>query len=523
MVERVLIIDDDPVQRRLVENIVGKAGYETAAVDGGEAALKVMLATASTPYDCVVLDLVMPDLDGLGVLGRMREAGLEIPVIVQAAHGGIDNVVTALRAGAVDFVVKPVGFERLSVSLRNAMVAQALACEIARQKRGRSGALTFRDIITRSPKMHAVLGIAEKAASSTIPVLIEGESGVGKELIARAIHGSGERRTKPFVAVHCGALPENLVESILFGHERGAFTGAAERHDSKFLEASGGTLFLDDVGELPPAAQVKVLRAVQDGEIRPIGGRTPIEVNARIVTATNRNLMSGVKSGRFREDLFYRLHVFPIMVPPLRDRAEDIPELIRHFLVRFAAEEGKRIRTMSAETMQMLSRYRWPGNVRQLENAIFRAVLLAHGDEITSREFPQIAAEIGDLDAGNLRIAAQMHAMLARTDDVGARQPCESHMGRAATQVPLLPGDGDSADHLLMPAVPTDGGSALNLLNDGGNVRSLEDIEADVIRFALAHYRGQISEVARRLRIGRSTLYRKLEVLGCAMANDTGA
>jgi DNA-binding NtrC family response regulator len=523
MVERVLIVDDDPVQRRLVENIVGKAGYETAAVDGGEAALKVMLATASTPYDCVVLDLVMPGLDGLGVLVRMREAGLEIPVIVQAADGGMDNVVTAIRAGAVDFVVKPVGFERLSVSLRNAMVARVLASEIARQKRGRSGALTFRDIITRSPKMRAVLRIAEKAASSAIPVLIEGEPGVGKELIARPIHGSGERRAKPFVAVNCGALPENLVESILFGHERGAFTGAAERRDSKFLEASGGTLFLDDVDELSPAAQVKVLEAVQDGEIQPIGGRKPIKPNARILAATNRGLMSGVKSGRFRQDLFYRLHVFPLMVPSLRDRAEDIPELIRHFLVRFAAEEGKRIRSMSAETIQMLSRYRWPGNVLQLENAIFRAVLLAHGDEITSREFPQIAAEISDFDTGDQRTSAKTHAMLAPIDDVGARQLCESLMGRAATEVLLLPGNGHSAEHLVMPAEPTDGGSALNLLNDGGNIRSLEDIEADVIRFALAHYRGQISEVARRLRIGRSTLYRKLETLGCTMANDTGS
>jgi DNA-binding NtrC family response regulator len=523
MVERVLIVDDDPVQRRLVEDIVGKAGYETAAVDGGEAALKAMLATASTPYDCVVLDLVMPDLDGLGVLVRMREAGLEIPVIVQAADGGIDNVVTAIRAGAVDFVVKPVGFERLSVPLRKAMVAHALASKIGRQKRGRSGALTFRDIITRSPKMHAVLRIAEKAASSTTPVLIEGEPGVGKELIARAIHGSGERRAKPFVAVNCGALPENLVESILFGHERGVFTGAAERRDSKFLEASGGTLFLDDVGELPPAAQVKVLGAIQDGEIQPIGGRKPIKANARIVAATSRSLMSGVKSGRFRQDLFYRLHVFPLMVPSLRDRAEDVPELIRHFLVRFAAEEDRRIRSMSAETIQMLSRYRWPGNVLQLKNAIFRAVLLAHGDEITSREFPQIAAEIGDFDIGDQRTSATTHAMLASIDDVGARQPCESHMWRSTTEAPLLPGDSDSAEHFVMPAMLADGGSALNLLNDGGNIRSLEDIEADVIRFALAHYRGQISEVARRLRIGRSTLYRKLETLGCTMANDTSS
>ena len=295
MAERVLIVDDDPIQRRLVENMVGKAGYETMTVDGGEAALKLMLATASPAYDCVVLDLVMPDLDGLGVLGRMRQAGLDIPVIVQTAHGGIDNVVTAMRAGAIDFVVKPVGFERLSVSLRNAMAARALAGEIARQKRSRSGMLTFRDIITRSPKMHAVLRVAEKTASSAIPVLIEGESGVGKELIARAIHGSGERRTKPFVAVNCGALPENLVESILFGHEKGAFTGAAERHDGKFVEASGGTLFLDEVGELPPAAQVKLLRAIQEGEVEPVGGKRPIKANARIVSATNRNLISDVQ------------------------------------------------------------------------------------------------------------------------------------------------------------------------------------------------------------------------------------
>ncbi len=522
MAERVLIVDDDPVQRRLVENMVGKAGYDAAAADGGEAALKLMFATASPACDCVVLDLVMPDLDGLGVLSRMREAGLDIPVIVQTAHGGIDNVVTAMRAGAIDFVVKPVGFERLSVSLRNAMAARALAGEIARQKRSRSGTLTFRDIITRSPKMHAVLRVAEKAASSAIPVLIEGESGVGKELIARAIHGAGERRTKPFVAVNCGALPENLVESILFGHEKGAFTGAAERHDGKFVEASGGTLFLDEVGELPPAAQVKLLRAIQDGEVEPVGGRKTIKANARIISATNRNLISDVKSGRFREDLFYRLHVFPIMVPPLRDRAEDIPELTRHFLVRFAAEESKRIRSMSAETLQMLSLYRWPGNVRQLENAIFRAVVLADGEEITSGEFPQIAAQIRDVDAADRRIPAPMRATLAPTDDVGAEQLCEVNIGRTATDAPLLLDDGARREYPLIPAVAT-ASPMLHLLNDSGNVRSLVDIEADVIRFALSHYGGQMSEVARRLRIGRSTLYRKLDALGLATANDIGA
>jgi DNA-binding NtrC family response regulator len=532
MAERVLIVDDDPVQRRLVENMVGKAGYQTATVDGGEAALKLMLAAESTAFDCVVLDLVMPDIDGLGVLAGMRDAGLDIPVIVQTAHGGIDNVVTAMRAGAIDFVVKPVGFERLSVSLRNAMATRALAGEIARLKRSRSGTLTFRDIITRSPLMHAVLRTAEKTASSAIPVLIEGESGVGKELIARAIHGSGDRRAKPFVAVNCGALPENLVESILFGHEKGAFTGAAERHDGKFVEAAGGTLFLDEVGELPPPAQVKLLRAIQESEVEPVGGKKPIKVTARIISATNRNLITDVNSGRFREDLFYRLHVFPILVPPLRERVEDIPELTRHFLVRFAAEEGKHIRSMSAETLRMLSSYRWPGNVRQLENAIFRAVVLADGEEITCGEFPQMGGQIGDADAVSRHfpapVPAHVRPNMAPTDDMNADQLCGTLMGQALSEAPLFLDDRAGREHPLIPEAATGGRATLNLLNGGGDVRSLEDIEADVIRFAIAHYRGRMSEVARRLRIGRSTLYRKLDNpglanLGATMANDANA
>src|SRR6188508_550506 len=222
--------------------------------------------------------------------------------------------------------------------------------------------------------MAAVLRTAQKAASSSIPVLVEGESGVGKELFARAIHGTSERRSKPFVAVNCGAIPDNLVESILFGHEKGAFTGATEHHAGKFVEASGGTLFLDEVGELPPAAQVKLLRSVQEGEVEPVGGRKPVKVDVRLISATNRDLIADVKDGRFREDLFYRLHVFPITVPVLAERPEDIPELARHFLARFAAEEGKRIRRLDNDAMTLLTSYRWPGNVRQLENAVFRAV-----------------------------------------------------------------------------------------------------------------------------------------------------
>ncbi|MBM3528437.1 MAG: sigma-54-dependent Fis family transcriptional regulator [Alphaproteobacteria bacterium] len=488
MAARILIVDDDPVQRRLLDNMVRKFGYEPALAESGDQAL--VLLTGAERFDCAVLDLVMPDLDGLGVLARMREAGVATPVIVQTAHGGIDNVVSAMRAGAVDFVVKPVGAERLQVSLRNALDRSALEDELNRIKRSRGGTLTFKDIVTRSPKMLAVLRTAEKAATSAIPVSIEGESGVGKELIARAIHGEGERRAKPFVAVNCGAIPDNLVESILFGHEKGAFTGATERHTGKFVEASGGTLFLDEIGELPAAAQVKLLRAIQQGEVEPVGARKSVKVDVRLISATNRNLIDDVKNGRFREDLFYRLHVFPIAVPPLRERGEDIPELVRHFLARIAAEEGKRIRAISGEALSLLSAHRWPGNVRQLENAVFRAVVLAEGDAIGANEFPQVAAQIAD--RGSAAGEPEAEALPLET-----RQLLDIGPGAAPASAPQASG-------------------AIALLNDRGDVRPLEEIEADAIRFAIAHYRSQMSEVARRLRIGRSTLYRKLEQFGLA-------
>ncbi|MGY3532867.1 sigma-54-dependent transcriptional regulator [Bradyrhizobium sp. USDA 4452] len=484
MAATILIADDDAVQRRLVENMVQKCGYEPLVVDSGDAAIAALTASETQAIDAVVLDLVMPGLDGLGVLAKIREAGLNVPVIVQTAHGGIDNVVSAMRAGAQDFVVKPVGFERLQVSLRNALNASALKGELQRIRHSREGRLTFSDIITRSEAMAGVLRTAQKAASSTIPVLIEGESGVGKELFARAIHGSSERKAKPFVAVNCGAIPDNLVESILFGHEKGAFTGATERHQGKFVEAHGGTLFLDEVGELPLATQVKLLRALQEGTVEAVGGRKPVKVDVRIISATNRKLLDLVKAGQFREDLFYRLHVLPLTIPALRQRREDIPHLLRHFLARFCAEENRNITGISGDAMAHLAQLDWPGNIRQLENTVYRAVVMSDGDQLGLADFPH-----------------------------GTTQPVSE--GKSLQGEPLVVSPSTAPAMISgneipsAPALPTAGG--LSMLTAAGEVRPLEDLENEIIRFAISHYRGQMSEVARRLKIGRSTLYRKLD------------
>jgi DNA-binding NtrC family response regulator len=496
MAASILIADDDAVARRLVENMVQKCGYETVVVDSGDAAIALLTAPDAQPIDAVVLDLVMPGLDGMGVLAKIREAGLTVPVIVQTAHGGIDNVVSAMRAGAQDFVVKPVGIERLQVSLRNALNASALKGELQRIRHSREGKLTFADIITRSETMAAVLRTAQKAASSTIPVLIEGESGVGKELFARAIHGSGERKSKPFVAVNCGAIPDNLVESILFGHEKGSFTGATERHMGKFVEASGGTLFLDEVGELPLAAQVKLLRALQEGTVEAVGGRKPVKVDVRIVSATNRKLLDHVKNGKFREDLFYRLHVLPLTIPALRMRREDIPHLLRHFLARFCAEENRAITGISGEAMAHLAQLEWPGNIRQLENAVYRAVVMSDGDQLGLADFPHGPAHSAAPEAHGhhgepLLLAPAFHST-----------------------VPAMVSGNE------IPIAPLSSAGTLAMLTSAGEVRPLEEMEAEIIRFAISHYRGQMSEVARRLKIGRSTLYRKLDE---AAADDSSA
>jgi DNA-binding NtrC family response regulator len=480
----ILIVDDDPVQRRLLESMARRFGYEALAVESGTEALAILTSPGRGGIDVLVLDLVMPEIDGFATMERLKKAGIDIPVIVQTANGSIDTVISAMRAGAMDFMVKPVGPERFQVSVRNALKVEALAGEVRRFRRREAGTLTFDDLESKSEAMKAALHLGRRAAASSIPVLLEGETGVGKELFARAIAASGERAGRPFVAVNCGAIPGNLVESVLFGHEKGAFTGATEKHAGKFVEADGGTLFLDEVGELPPEAQVKLLRALQEGEVDPVGGRRPVRVDIRIVSATNSGLIDLVKKGLFREDLYYRLGVFPIGIPPLRNRQADIRALARGFLARFATEEGRTIRTISPAALALLEEHSWPGNVRQLENAVFRAVVLAEGDELTAAEFPQIASALGT------------------TPSEPARLP-------EPAAVPPAP-----------PPLPR---NALILTGAQGHVRPFAEIERDTIANALRHYEGQMTEVARRLGIGRSTLYRKLKELGLEDADRTDA
>ncbi|WP_292051018.1 MULTISPECIES: sigma-54-dependent transcriptional regulator [unclassified Brevundimonas] len=482
MAKTVLVVDDDPTQRRLIQAVLEREGYAVVhAENGGEAIDRL---TKGGSADVVLLDLVMPGgPSGLETLAELRTAGVNTPVIVLTANGGIETVVRAMQAGAQDFFIKPVGPERLLVGVRNALQMTQLTAEIGRLKKRSTGRTSFDDIVGDSPPIRMVKALGARAAKSSIPVLITGESGVGKEVIARALHGASPRAGKPFVAVNCGALPANLVESILFGHEKGAFTGAHEKHAGKFVEANGGTLFLDEIGELPLDIQVKLLRALQEGEVDPVGGKRPVKVDVRIVSATNRDPAQQVKEGAFREDLFYRLNVFPIEAPALRERREDIPALIDHFITRFNIEESKRIVGCSPETMALLQAYDWPGNVRQLENTIYRALVLADSPMLQPHDFPAISGIAAPLEVPSI----------VATGPDGEADGTQDQNVAASTPAPDSP---------------------IRITDERGHVRTLEEIERDLIQHAIEVYSGHMSEIARRLGIGRSTLYRKVREQG---------
>ena len=482
---RVLIVDDDPVQLRLTAEVARRADFVPVTATGGRQALDMLRADPG--IGVMVLDLVMPELDGMAVLEAMRRDNITTPVVVQTANSSLETVVTAMRHGAADFFVKPVAPERLVISLRNALKLDQLETLVRTDRNRRSGTLGLSDIITNSSAMDRVIALCGKAARSPIPVLIEGETGVGKEMIARVIQGTGDRAGKPFVTVNCGAIPANLVESILFGHKKGAFTGAVSDHVGKFSEAHGGTLFLDEVGELPLDTQVKLLRAIQEGEIEPVGSNKVERVNVRLISATNQRLLNLAKSGAFREDLYYRLNVFPIYVPPLRERLEDIPLLVSHFIARLSAEAGKRVVGISPPAIEMLRSYNWPGNIRQLENAVYRAVVLSDSAYLESVDFPQIVAQLGGR-ADAIRLTENLPTPSAPV-----------HVDQLS--VPLREVE-------KVEAVPD------RFIDSRGEVTALADLERDLIAFALKHYGGRMSRVARALGIGRSTLYRKLREYG---------
>ncbi|MDG2534453.1 sigma-54 dependent transcriptional regulator [Sphingomonas sp. HITSZ_GF] len=460
-----MLIDDEPAQRRLVAAIAARRGWKTIFASEAETGIATLGTPDGMALDAVILDHSSPDADAAALIGELRARRPQLPILMLTANGSVANAVSAMRAGATDFLVKPLASERLLAALE-AAVGGKTAGELRPLTEKLSAPLAFDEIVGSAPQFRAALAIAAKAARARVPVLIEGESGVGKEVVAEAIHAASPRNKKEMVCVNCGAIPANLVESELFGHEKGAFTGAFERKIGRFADADGGTLFLDEVGEMPLDAQVKLLRVLQSGEIQPIGARHAREVDVRVIAATNKTLQAEVEAGRFREDLYYRLNVVQVTIPPLRERTGDIPALARHLLARIAEQPGLRELGITDEALQLLGSYDWPGNVRQLQNALFRAAVLCDGDGLTRADFPQIA-------------------------QLAAGRP----MGNGA-------------------AVQGTSNAGVTLFRPDGNLRALDEIEADVIRLAIGHYRGRMTEVARRLGIGRSTLYRKLGELG---------
>lgn len=393
---RVLVVDDEPGIRQMLTILLSRRGYEITSVPGYLAAAEA-LQDAPRPFPVVLTDLAMPDGSGLDVLSAAKRRDQSSEVILMTAHSTIDNAVAAMRSGAFNFVTKPFDAEQLGVLVDKAAESHAVVHENVRLRAQVSRDTP--DIVGKSPAMRRVLDLVARVASTKTTVLITGESGTGKERIARAVHDASERKNRPFLVVNCGALPENLMESELFGHERGAFTGAVGKHSGLFREANGGTVLLDEVGELPLALQVKLLRVLQERAVRPVGATTEIPVDVRVLAATNRDVEEDVKAGRFRQDLYYRLNVIRLELPALRERREDIPLLTERFVQRFAQEMGKDVSGLTPDAVRALERYAFPGNVRELENMMERAVALAGTRSIGLGDLPEAVSGMAAVES----------------------------------------------------------------------------------------------------------------------------
>ncbi len=382
----ILIVEDGQIQREMLRDFLRKEGHTVAEAETGE---KALAEVRSAYFDLLLMDYKMPGMNGLQVLQEVKRFNPELDVIMMTAYGTIETAVEAMKAGAVDYVTKPIDLDELLLHVNRISERRILLREneMMRQRLQEKG-VTADQIVFRSAQMETLVNLAGRIAPSRATVLVRGESGTGKELFARLIHNLSPRASRPLIAVNCGALPETLLESELFGHERGSFTGATARRIGRFEEADGGTLFLDEIGELTPSVQIKLLRFLQEREFQRVGGNQVLHSDVRIITATNRDLEARVREGAFREDLFYRLNVVDMYLPPLRERKEDIPALIDHFLAKFAAENGKEIEGVSQEARDQLLKYDYPGNVRELINIVERAVVIARDTIITVADLP---------------------------------------------------------------------------------------------------------------------------------------
>jgi len=458
----ILIVEDEPKMLRLLELNLADDGYTTRTATTAENGLKVL---ASDRIDLVLSDVKLPGMNGLEFLQAVKRANAAIPVVMMTAYGTVETAVEAMKDGASDFVLKPFSIEEIKLIVRKELEVRRLHEENRQLKEALGRRYHFDNIVANSPGMQEVLATVEQVAPTNATVLLGGESGVGKDMIARAIHQHSRRVSGPFVKINCTAIPENLLESELFGYEKGAFTGAVAAKPGKFELADKGTIFLDEIGDMPGSLQVKLLRVLQEREFERLGGTKTIKVDVRVVAATNQDLRAALEQGTFREDLYYRLNVVPISIPPLRDHKEDIPYLVDHFVRRFAESSGKQIEGIMPEAMRLLVDFHWPGNVRELENIIERAIVMAGGTRI---------------DVGDIRL------------DIA--RPSGSRSGLDA------------------PAVAADG-SALPLLPEG---LTLEQFEDKLIQEALQRTGGNKSQAARLLGLSRNALRYRLSKIGVA-------